>query len=99
MTQPSSMLQSKSSSWFGRVVFQPVAFTHVLREVATLSTRHRRLIVEMAKREITDAFAGSYLGVAWSVLHPLIMMAVYALVFAFVFRGRSPTPWCWTARP
>ena len=50
--------------------------------------RQRRLIWAMAKREITDRYAGQMLGAVWAVGHPLILMAVYVFVFGYVFRTR-----------
>ena len=55
---------------------------------AALIVRQRRLIWAMAKREITDRYAGQMLGAVWAVGHPLILMAVYVFVFGYVFRTR-----------
>ena len=55
-------------------------------EIVSLLTRHRQLTWEMTKREITDRYAGQTLGVFWSIGHPLILMAVYVFIFAFVFK-------------
>lgn len=68
---------------------QPVATVHVLRDLWRDVVRYRQLLVEMTWRELADPFAGSMLGVTWSVLHPLLMMAVYAAVFSIIFRGQS----------
>ena len=54
----------------------------------TLLVGRRRLILAMAKREITDRYAGQMLGGVWAVVHPLLVMAVYLFVFGFVFRMR-----------
>ena len=63
------------------------------RELVLLLTRHRQLTVEMAKREITDRYAGQFFGVFWAVGHPLILMLVYVFIFGFVFKIRvSGTP-------
>ncbi len=56
----------------------------------TLWLRHRALLLEMTRREIVDRFAGSHLGAVWSILHPLLLMAVYVVVFTHVFKARAP---------
>lgn len=69
------------------IVLLPLTIAAVLRDIARDVRRYRRLLLEMTWRELADPFAGSFLGVTWSVLHPLLMMAVYATVFAIIFRG------------
>jgi len=49
---------------------------------------HRYLILQMTKREIANRYRGSVLGLAWSFLNPLLMLAVYTFVFSVVFRAR-----------
>ena len=50
--------------------------------------RHRHLIRQITARELTQRYRGSYLGVLWSFLLPLVMMAVYTFVFSVVFKAR-----------
>lgn len=50
--------------------------------------QHRYLILQMTKREIAGRYRGSALGLAWSFLQPLLMLAVYTFVFSVVFRAR-----------
>lgn len=50
---------------------------------------HRRLILEMTRRELRDRYVGNVLGRLWSVLHPLVMVGVYVFLFGFVFRARA----------
>lgn len=69
------------------IMLLPLAIVHSLRDIGRDVIRYRRLLLEMTWRELADPFAGSFLGVAWSVLHPLLMMGVYATVFAIIFRG------------
>lgn len=52
--------------------------------------RNRDLIVALARREVVGRYRGSFLGLAWSFLHPMLMLAVYTFVFAVVFRSRWP---------
>ena len=53
-----------------------------------LLVRQRRLVWALAKREVSDRYAGQMLGTIWAVGHPLILMAVYVFVFGYVFRTR-----------
>lgn len=42
----------------------------------------------MARRELSDRYAGQALGVSWAVVHPLFMILLYLFVFAVIFRQR-----------
>lgn len=61
-----------------------------LNPVALFSTlwRHRHLMRQITARELTQRYQGSYLGILWSFIIPLIMMAVYTFVFSVVFKAR-----------
>jgi lipopolysaccharide transport system permease protein len=48
--------------------------------------RHRQLLWEMARREIRDRYAGQMFGSFWAIGHPLALMGVYIVVFAYVFK-------------
>ena len=50
--------------------------------------RHRSLIKQMTWREVVGRYKGSILGLAWSFLNPLMMLAVYTFVFSVVFNAR-----------
>lgn len=72
---------------------QAVPSIAVLRSVAL---RHRELVLELARREIVERYAGSALGAAWAVLTPLVTMGIYVGLFAFVFPvrfGGDASPW------
>jgi lipopolysaccharide transport system permease protein len=49
---------------------------------------HRGLVSQLAQREIAGRYRGTYLGIFWSLINPLIMLAVYTLVFGTIFNGR-----------
>lgn len=67
----------------------------------------RELTGSLVGRELRARYKGSALGFAWSLLNPLLMMAVYSLVFAHVMRVQVPhygvfllaglLPWGWFA--
>jgi lipopolysaccharide transport system permease protein len=51
--------------------------------------RNRQLIVQMTKREVVGRYKGSALGLVWSFLIPVFMLAVYTFVFSVVFKARG----------
>lgn len=52
--------------------------------------RERRLIGQLIRREVLGRYRGSLMGVAWSFLHPILMLAVYTFVFSVVFEAKWP---------
>ena len=50
--------------------------------------RHRELWWRLTEREILGRYRGSVLGIAWSFMTPLAMLAVYTFVFSQVFKAR-----------
>lgn len=52
--------------------------------------RERDLIGQFTWREVVGRYKGSYLGLLWSVLNPLIMLIIYTYVFSVVFKSRWP---------
>jgi len=49
---------------------------------------HRDLIRELIKRELNQRYRGSYLGLAWSVVNPLVMLLVYTFEFSLFLKVR-----------
>lgn len=50
--------------------------------------RRRDLTRQLAWRAFTSRYKGSWLGLGWSLLYPLLLLAIYTLVFGFIFGGR-----------
>jgi lipopolysaccharide transport system permease protein len=50
--------------------------------------RHRGLIAQMARREVVGRYKGSVIGLLWSFLNPIFMLAMYTFVFSVVFKAR-----------
>jgi homopolymeric O-antigen transport system permease protein len=46
------------------------------------------LIVQLTRRSVIGRYRGSALGILWSLLTPLFMLAVYTFVFGAVFQAR-----------
>jgi lipopolysaccharide transport system permease protein len=53
--------------------------------------KHRSILGRTTWVEIKSAYAGSVLGVLWVVMGPLLMLSVYALTYAVIFRVRLTT--------
>lgn len=51
-----------------------------------LTKTHKDLIVDLAKREVGERYAGQMLGKVWPVMHPLMLMSVYVFIFSVVFK-------------
>lgn len=48
----------------------------------------RKLILQLARRDVAGRYRGSMGGIGWSLLTPLLMLAVYTFVFSVVFQAR-----------
>jgi lipopolysaccharide transport system permease protein len=54
------------------------------------SIKHWSLIKDFIYRDFKTRFAGSILGIAWNVLHPLVMILIYILIFSQVMKAKLP---------
>ena len=50
----------------------------------------RSLVVTLTGRDLLHRYKGSSLGVLWSLMHPLVMAAVYTFAFRYVMRIAIP---------
>ena len=79
-------------------------------EIARRLFRHRGLLGALTARELKARYRGSILGFFWSLVQPLLLLAVYSFVFGLVFQprvgGAEPYalflvcglfPWVWLA--
>lgn len=72
---------------------------------ATSVFRYRWLIYELVLRDLRVRYRGSVLGLAWTLLNPLLFMGIYTLVFSVYFRVHIThyslfllaglVPWTW----
>jgi ABC-type polysaccharide/polyol phosphate export permease len=58
--------------------------------VLRLLWRHRALIAVLVRRDLSARYRASVLGFFWSLLNPLMLLAVYTFVFTTVFQPRQP---------
>lgn len=49
---------------------------------------NRQLLYQLTIREVSGKYKGSFLGILWTVITPLIMLAVYTIVFSEIFQSK-----------
>src|SRR5271170_839461 len=54
--------------------------------------RKRDLWWQFAVRAVEARYRGSYLGILWSVLNPVLMLGIYYVVFGVIFSGHFRNP-------
>ncbi len=76
-------------------------------KIAKSLFRYRSLLATLTSRELKARYRGSVLGYVWSLVNPLLLLAVYTFVFSKIFAARvevSPYglflatgvfPWLW----
>ena len=52
--------------------------------------QYRELLKSNVKKDIRGKYKGSFLGVLWSFINPLLMTLVYAIVFPFILKDTTP---------
>jgi ABC-type polysaccharide/polyol phosphate export permease len=52
--------------------------------------RQRALVAVLVRRELVARYRASTLGFLWSLLNPLILLVIYAVVFTTIFQPRFP---------
>ena len=63
---------------------QPASPIHMVKTLWS----NRRLLDQLARRDVAGRYKGAAIGVAWSFLTPLLMLCVYTFVFSVVFQAR-----------
>ena len=58
-------------------------------EIARRLVAHRGLLATLTARELKGRYRGSVLGFFWSLVQPLLLLAVYSFVFGVVFQPRA----------
>lgn len=52
--------------------------------------KHRHIVAQLTKRDVLLKYRGSYLGISWSFLYPLLMLLAFTFVFGQIFTARWP---------
>ena len=49
---------------------------------------YRHIIGQFTRREVLGRYRGSYMGIFWTFLNPLLLLGIFTLVFKFVFHAK-----------
>lgn len=66
----------------------PIAHATSPREIVASGWRHRQLLFQLMVRDVVGRYQGSVMGLAWSLLNPIVVLSVYTFVFSVVFQAR-----------
>lgn len=50
--------------------------------------KYRAIVWQLTRQEVVGRYKGSVLGLAWSFFNPLIMLAIYTVVFSTIFQAK-----------
>ena len=68
------------------VAGRPLQWIEEVREIIGRSS----LLFELVHRDLTVRYKRSVLGFLWTMLHPLLVMLIFVVVFSSLFVGRAP---------
>jgi lipopolysaccharide transport system permease protein len=52
---------------------------------------NKNLIIQLTKRDVASRYQGSFLGIMWAIVNPLLMLLVYTFVFSEIFKAKWST--------
>jgi len=50
-----------------------------------IASGHRRLLLELVRRDVRARFAGARFGLLWSLITPAVQLAAYSLIFGYIY--------------
>jgi homopolymeric O-antigen transport system permease protein len=68
------------------------AYSRSANEFLSSIAAHWRLLIALAKRDLSDEYVGHTLSLSWNVVHPLFLMLVYLFVFTKIFPTKIAAP-------
>ena len=95
------LIEYKTSNGYPEIIQQKVTTLTALRNHHLWRTakrafsypvlifpRHGSLILSMVRRDLLGRYRGSFAGLFWTVMHPVMMMLTYYFVFGIVLKTR-----------
>ena len=68
--------------------YQSSAKTSLWSPAISLINEHRDLIRSMVRRDLTSRYKGSVMGLAWAIITPAVMIAIFTLIFSGIFKAQ-----------
>jgi lipopolysaccharide transport system permease protein len=68
--------------------YQSSAKIPLWRPAISLFSEHRGLIRSMVRRDLTNRYKGSVMGLAWAIIHPAVMIVIFTVIFSGIFSAR-----------
>lgn len=84
VSEPTQPLAASWREWWDFELRRPTGGGPIAR-LSQLSQRGE-ILVELVRRGLKASYGGSFLGYAWTLLNPLLMIGIYALIFGTVTR-------------
>lgn len=75
------------------ITARPRSVTQYLNPLSLVRNlwQHRDLIRQFTWRDIEGRYKGSFLGLLWSFVNPLVLLLIYTFVFGVVFKSHWPS--------
>lgn len=64
-----------------------VAVWRPLIDALAFLRQRRHLIIELVRCDLRERYIGHAFGAVWHILHPLLMVTIYVLVFSYLFKA------------
>jgi lipopolysaccharide transport system permease protein len=74
------------SGWIKLLAAPWIIFSNFLRKIFI----QRGLIRNFVVRDLKARYVGSFMGIFWSVIHPIVLLVSYTFVFKVVFKQHPP---------
>jgi lipopolysaccharide transport system permease protein len=88
-TQRRDTTNLRASAAVSSAVSRPPALRPAVISPLLRTWRQRALVFALTRRELAARYRGGALGYFWSLVNPLLLLAVYAIIFRFIFTQRS----------
>ena len=75
----------------GKIMSLNISNSHQRENSAYLLIKHRKLLFNVTRNELSSRYAGSLLGIGWAVLAPLLIIFIYAVVYLVIFKVKVPS--------
>ncbi|MDO4438650.1 MAG: ABC transporter permease [Eubacteriales bacterium] len=65
---------------------------HIIKDLLTELKNKRKMILELAKSDFKKKFVGSYFGVVWMFIQPIVTVLIFFFIFQLGMKSVPPVP-------